>query len=641
MDNRIIYFAGNRLDYYRGGLVNGVPVDRDPVVIRGYDTAGNLLTAIRFGEGQGSPDSILGDAVGHLYVGVKNHPTEYFRKYRRNGDRIPFPNLHGARIRAIALDASGNIYVGGDEAGPEKYILRKYTAEGALVWSATASAVEFIDYTEYFPTTTVYPDRVYAMALASNGDVVTVGGKIDGGGLVRRYNGATGALLWTARPGGIPDSLAIAADGTIYTAGEGSRGYWLATDYFMPYGVLFARGTYAYSPADFVFIDPAPYNKRYYSLFKWSSAGEFVAAVDPWGDINYNLNSTSLNLVGSTLHVISDDISTTAYYSEATFANYKTYDLSLTELTAAVLSLNNRYEIDPETTYQVKVNDKLVLAANGVRYFPGNRVTATAGYAVSIPGGYGTMTITAAALYHFRVLDSDGVTPLWLNKNASGVVGVDRYGNTWEEQTYPGTATSYPPGYYTAWDQAFTELYATLAGGPDLGTTGTSYANDVDFWDCHLVHITELSQHPALALPLGLGLPEVIGDRYAIAPPLALSIAVRLPTTIRDFLGTIPAQTIYRLFLTGTPDLELPMASLSCRRTTGGIHLAVVCPAATPDRMAAIAARSTGALVVRRGVRFADRTEQLEDFLTVPLQTIAVDTGSQSASFTLSGIAAT
>jgi hypothetical protein len=295
-------------------------------VIRGYDSAGNLLSVIRFAAADGFPDAIAGDIRGHIYVGMRDNLTEHFRKYRRNGDRIPFPNLHGARIRAMALDSSGNIIVGGDEAGAEKYILRKYTSEGVLMWSAAASPVEFIDETVPFPPTYASADKILALQIASNGDIVTVGGKKQGGGLVRRYNSA-GSLLWTARPGGIPDSLAMDSSGNIYTAGVGSTGYFVTTDYFMPYGVLQGRGDYNYSYLEFTFIDPGPYNRRYYSLFKWGGDGSFIAAADPWGAISFRANSTNLVLVDDVLHVYSDQQSRTSDYSTP-FASYKTYDLN-------------------------------------------------------------------------------------------------------------------------------------------------------------------------------------------------------------------------------------------------------------------------------------------------------------------------
>ncbi len=624
MDSRIIWFAGKRLSPNDGN---------DPVVIRGYDSAGNLLSAIRFAAADGFPDAIAGDIKGHVYVGMRDNLTEHFRKYRRNGDRIPFPNLHGARIRAMALDSGGNIIVGGDESGAEKYILRKYTSEGALLWSAPASTVEFIDQSEPFPPTYPSADKVLALQIASNGDIVTVGGKINGGGLVRRYDGATGALLWTSRPAGVPDSLAIDDDGNIYTAGIGCSGYFFTDEYFMPYGALIRRGNYNWSPTAVIQIDSDPYNYGYHSIYKWAADGAFIAAANPWREISYDANSTSLILHNDVLHVISDQTDQVADYSTP-FANYKTYDLDLTELGASVLNLSNRIEVDPVTTYSVKVNDRLSIATTGERYMPGNRDKVLVSSVVDIPDPWGTMTITVEAIYHFQAFDTDGVTRLWDEKNASGAPGVDYLGRRWDEQQM--LQSGYPDVYYTTYTQGCSDLYDSLPGGPDF-MTYSGRAPFQDFWDCRLVYVVDGVENPALALGLSLGAADYQGDRYIIAPGLALALALSIPETLRDFLGRVPYQTIYRLFLTGSPNLELPLSSISCRRNSGGMSLSVVCPGVTATQMSGILARSAGTLTVKRGARFINGDEQLEEFLVVPLESIAHDTGANSASVTLSG----
>lgn len=617
MDSQTIYFSGKQLDY-----------DRDnPIVIRGYDSAGNLLAAIRLGMA-GFPDSIMADAKGHVYVGLRDNPTEFFCKFRRNGDRIPFPNLHGARIRALALDSGGNIIVGGDESGAEKYILRKYDSAGGLIWSAAASSVEFIDQSEPFPPTYAAPDKIMALQIASNGDIVTVGGKKDGGGLVRRYSSA-GSLLWTARPGGVPDSLVIDSSGNIYTAGIGCTGYFVTDDYFMPYGVLQGRGDYNYSYLAFTPIDPGPYNRRYYSLYKWDSNGSFIAAADPWGEINLRANSTSLLLKSNVLHVISTQTDQVAEYSTP-FSNYKTYDLNLNQLSASVLNLRNRQERDPITSYGIPVYERMAFSPTGERYSTGGRIHVPASITATIPGPWGTMTVNTTALYHFPAFSSDGVTPIWANKNASGVTGVDRYGVAWDALQL--STVGVPDVFYTTYTQACADLYNSLPGGPDNVMGGTA-----DFWDCRNVIVVDGNENPALQFPLFLGVADYQGDRHIVAPGLAFLLALGAPKTMRDFLGNVPYQTIYRLFLTGAPDLELPLSSISCRRNSGGMSLSVVCPGVTAAQMSGILARAAGNLVVRRGARFVNGNEQLEDFLTAPLQSIAPDTGAKSASVTLSG----
>jgi hypothetical protein len=68
--------------------------------------------------------------------------VDFIRVFRRNGDRVSFPQLHGARIMAMAFDADNNIIVGGDEYSNTTYCLRKYSADGeTLIWSATHSSL--------------------------------------------------------------------------------------------------------------------------------------------------------------------------------------------------------------------------------------------------------------------------------------------------------------------------------------------------------------------------------------------------------------------------------------------------------------------------------------------------------------------
>jgi len=144
---------------------------------------------------------------------------------------------------------------------------------------------------------------------------------------------------------------------------------------------------------------------------------------------------------------------------------------------------------------------------------------------------------------------------------------------------------------------------------------------------------------PALRLPIAYGVPTIIGDLYSIAPALALAYALGLPRPLREYVG-IARPAVYRLRLTGSPDLELPMQYFQCRRTASGMELSINGPLPDSDTLDIIAA-STGELVIDYGVRLIDGTEQLDELLRAAFTTVRYDQGGRSASLTLEGTTAT
>jgi hypothetical protein len=92
---------------------------------------------------------------------------------------------------------------------------------------------------------------------------------------------------------------------------------------------------------------------------------------------------------------------------------------------------------------------------------------------------------------------------------------------------------------------------------------------------------------------------------------------------------------VYRAYLTGTPDLELPISSLQCRRDAAGTSLVLTAPGLDAATIAAIEARETGDIIVKRGIRFADGTEQIDEMFRMPLTGLRYDLGSQSGSASL------
>src|SRR5690606_24251547 len=103
-----------------------------------YDLSGNLInyfsrqhpSVVAIG-----PDGRCYAASAPVAVDIADssyyadYQLDFFRVYRPDGNRIPFPQLHGARIRAIVLDSAGNLYVGGDTLDEtDHYVGGKYDA---------------------------------------------------------------------------------------------------------------------------------------------------------------------------------------------------------------------------------------------------------------------------------------------------------------------------------------------------------------------------------------------------------------------------------------------------------------------------------------------------------------------------------
>jgi hypothetical protein len=162
-----VYYTGARSWY--GTPESEVP-GFVPEVIRAYDEHGHQLLSIKAGR-RFLPGEVLGYtkhgeptavspccrpwtwypnacAIGNdrrIYCasasfdgstyGGMDHAYDFFRVYRSNGGRLPFPQLHGAVIYDVALDSAGNIIVGGEEHYQDGAYLRKYDYDGTLLWS--------------------------------------------------------------------------------------------------------------------------------------------------------------------------------------------------------------------------------------------------------------------------------------------------------------------------------------------------------------------------------------------------------------------------------------------------------------------------------------------------------------------------
>lgn len=146
------------------------------------------------------------------------------------------------------------------------------------------------------------------------------------------------------------------------------------------------------------------------------------------------------------------------------------------------------------------------------------------------------------------------------------------------------------------------------------------------------------TETPALKIPVGFGLPTLIGDLYTFAPGLPLAIALATPRDRLEFAGVVRPATIYRVYLTGgTGTIELPVSYLTVRRDATSAAITVTCPSITNAQVDAILERTAGTIIVKAGVRFSDGVEQLAEMARASYESIRWDAGSRSSSATLTG----
>lgn len=193
-------------------------------------------------------------------------------------------------------------------------------------------------------------------------------------------------------------------------------------------------------------------------------------------------------------------------------------------------------------------------------------------------------------------------------------------------------------------------VYVAAANGLEAHYTGTGvfgnkvwtsrplfYDDESSALTAWCVALSEV-ETPPLALRLGLGLPSYQGDYYSQAPGFPLGLALGLPMSLREYVGP-PLPILYTLTLTGSPDLDLPLASFSIRRNTGGTYLSVVSTGSSLATIDAIEARSDGQLIIRSGYRIAGYL-QLETLVSADLTGLRYDAGGSSLSLSMDGRAA-
>ena len=218
--------------YVTGYSTNGINYDFATIK---YSPNGASLWVRRYdgpGNGSDQADALVLDSDGNLYVTgwsvVNGGGADYNTiKYAANGDtlwvrRYTGPgNFHEDGASALAVDASGNVYVTGRSVGSDTsfdYATIKYSSAGDTLWVRRYTGPG-----NFF-------DEASALAVDVSGNVY-VTGRSDGTGFFDydyatiKYSSA-GDTLWVRRytgPGNSDDdasALAVDASGNVYVTGR-------------------------------------------------------------------------------------------------------------------------------------------------------------------------------------------------------------------------------------------------------------------------------------------------------------------------------------------------------------------------------------------------------------------------------------
>ena len=520
----------------------------------------------------------LADSVSPYFNG-------YFRKYRRNGDRISFPELHGGLIISLALDSAGNIYAGGVPVGGPQNMLRKYDSSGTLLWSAGTSE----------PATGTQLPGVYQIVLDASGNAYVVG--IEGAKSFFKKYDSDGTLQWTRRlPGGVLfRTVAIDDEGYLYT-GAYYDGYTINDEYTVHY-----------------------FNEAHTEtcIQKWDSDGNYIISalfqtVRYYSDGSVVTNDAELYLI---------------QYVNRELHCKASWGLQKDPYIVCGKDLQRHTSLLPWLTYVPLLGlsysgyyDYLAVDSSGRQYLPRmvqNRQFLINGVSIGEPNAH-------LAVWDVNPIKAD---KLWRDRNALGDTEYP-YSNPLSEYILPDTSGSGHAGWSVGmggWFVPYLTSSDPLASYRWYCLTGRS------------IFLLESSAFPALDLPVSLTAPSWLGDLYSTIPALAIALGFGVPALFRDYVGR-PRQTIYRLFLTGSPNIELPLASFQVRRNTNQDWLECVVPIPDSATVAAINARTDGDLVVMRGVRLDDG-EMMDEMIRVSFGGMRTDTGAKSSSATLSGSA--
>jgi len=237
--------------------------------------------------------------------------------------------------------------------------------------------------------------------------------------------------------------------------------------------------------------------------------------------------------------------------------------------------------------------------------------------------------------YYFYKYDSD---LNFIEKNSSGIFDSDYY-NLINGIAIDADDNIYFCSRYMTSDYSVYKLSADLSAFVWFAKTYSRTIAEGYYVDVFSIDVREV-ETPPLLTRFRLGKPTYQGDRYAAVPGLPLSVSLSTPALYRDYIGRALPQ-IYRVYLIGGTDPVEVMASfISIRKTSENLAVTVVVPGFSEADLTAIEALEEGTIVIQKGIRWPNGSEQLDTLVEIALSGFRYDGGVRSQSLTLLGAGA-
>jgi len=434
------------------------------------------------------------------------------------------------------------------------------------------------------------------------GRLAVVGAEESGGITLRVYNDA-GTQQWTAEHGATLYGVAIDSQGSVIVGGEPGTGGYTLRKYDYDGNLLWSydHGATVYCVAvganDTILLGGGDWSPDSQTARRLSSDGSTELWTANHGTHVYGIAAVSdggVVLTGAR----TGSVTTRRYYSDGSL--YWSYDHGNT--TYGVMCNNTGVYTVGEAVSGYTTRNIYLWGTLNTSFTLGSVCRAICNGDADNPGDYyivyagnsdGSRT-TTRHFYGSTILNWDanhGATVYGCTTDASSnvyTVGVEASGVALRKYSSAGTLD-------TGWNKSHGATLRGVAWGSGSPA---------------LVAVA-----PGLALRFALAVPAVGG--VVTAPGLPLKWEVAAPTAV----GALPPDgrltplpVLYRCYLSGTTDVELPLISLQCTRRLGQSTWLGVEVMYNAERAAAIAERAGGQLIIYAGLRNALGQELLGEF---------------------------
>jgi len=430
-----------------------------------------------FSTATGVPVRTLLDGAGNYgYV-------DFFRVYRANGDRVDFPQLHGAAIRDIALDSTECIIVCGQEAS-DRAVLRKYTKDGSLIWSKTCAEITSHYYFAYHCHIDS-SDNIYVLMYQSPdpiADNVYLG--LSGYSCLVKYN-SSGAYQWAWMFNEPLRSVTTDSGGSVYIPGGWQFRYLPVEDADIDYNDFIYYDTVNQSRPLVAKLSPTDGAPTTYLAQDASvlSPGDRICVKYGGGYVHYNTSTAGL---------AADD----------TFFDYR--KLSHSDLSV----INQEWWDTGQSPFEV--------SAGGIAYFGDRRESDV-------------------NIFHLKSRSVD-CARTW---------GDEVEGNPWAFLSATNTTGVNELDGSIRTDSAYFDVdYVTpygAAAGPDYWSSSLD-----EPWFCLDIWVSESTKIPPMSIGVKFGRIETIGDTYVVVPGCRLPATLGFPVVRREYLGALRLPDVYR-----------------------------------------------------------------------------------------------